>query len=86
MTVATTPRALLQADKARRNQEAALAAFLARKAEIDSMLTRLQALSAEHFDIAPDAVHWGHVGTLAHYAEGLKRITDAAFREGEHKE
>ena len=86
MTLAPTPRALLQADKARRNQEAALAAFLARKAEIDSMLTRLQAQSAEHFDIAPDEVHWGHVGTLAHYAESLKRITDAVFREGEHKE
>lgn len=86
MTIAPTPRALLQADKARRNQDAALAAFLARKADIDGMLARLQALSAEHFDIASDEVHWGHVGTLAHYAEGLKRITDAAFREGEHKE
>lgn len=86
MTIVPTPRALMQANKARHNQEAALAAFLARKAEIDSMLTRLQALSAEHFDIASDEVHWGHVGTLAHYADGLKRITDAAFRKGEHKE
>jgi len=62
----------------------ALAAFVARKAEIDTMLDRLAALSADHFDVSPDDVHWGHVGTLAHYAELLKRITDSAFNEGEH--
>jgi hypothetical protein len=62
----------------------ALNAFIARKAEIDAMLERLAALSADHFDVSPDDVHWGHVGTLAHYAELLKRITDSAFKEGEH--
>lgn len=62
----------------------ALAAFIARKAEIDAMLERLTTLSADHFDVSPDDVHWGHVGTLAHYAELLKRITDSAFKEGEH--
>jgi hypothetical protein len=31
-------------------------------------------------------VTWAHVGTLEHYAELLKRITDSAFREGEHAE
>jgi hypothetical protein len=29
---------------------------------------------------------WSHVGTLAHYAELLKRITEAAFKEGEYAE
>lgn len=62
----------------------ALAAFIARKAEIDQMLTRLAALSKDHFNVNPDAVHWGDVGTLADYAELLKRITDSAFNEGEH--
>ena len=62
----------------------ALNAFIARKAEIDAMLERITMLSADHFDVSPDDVHWGHVGTLAHYAELLKRITDSAFREGEH--
>ena len=62
----------------------ALAAFIARKAEIDTMLERINTLSADHFDVSPDDVHWGHVGTLAHYAELLKRITDSAFKEGEH--
>jgi hypothetical protein len=64
----------------------ALAAFMARKAEIDTMLERIAALSADYFDVSPDDVHWGHVGTLAHYAELLKRITDSAFKEGEHAE
>jgi hypothetical protein len=64
----------------------ALDAFIARKVEIDAMLARLTALSDEHFEVHPDEVHWGHVGTLAHYAELMKRITDSAFREGEHAE
>ncbi|SNT20489.1 hypothetical protein SAMN05880556_13418 [Azospirillum sp. RU38E] len=67
-----------------RDKTPALDAFLARKAEIDTMLARLTALSDEHFNVAPDDIHWGHVGTLATYAELLKRITDAAFHEGEH--
>jgi hypothetical protein len=49
----TTPRHELRAEKARRNREAALEAFIGRKAEIDGMLARLQALSGEHFDLAP---------------------------------
>ena len=67
-------------------KDAALDAFLARKAEIDTMLERIQALSEEHFNAHPDEINWGHVGTLSHYAELLKRITDAAFCEGEHAE
>ncbi|EME71009.1 hypothetical protein H261_05469 [Paramagnetospirillum caucaseum] len=64
----------------------ALDTFLVRKAEIDTMLARLQALSDEHFNWSPDEINWGHVGTMAHYAEMLKRITDSAFKEGEHAE
>ncbi len=71
--------------RAPRNAQA-LDAFIARKVEIDAMLARLAAFSDEHFKVHPDEVHWGHVGTLAHYAELLKRITDSAFREGEHAE
>jgi hypothetical protein len=67
-----------------RSNEDALAAFVQKKAEIDAMLTRLQALSDDHFGVAPDEVTWGDVGTLEHYAELLKRITDSAFSEGDH--
>jgi hypothetical protein len=66
------------------NRRTALDAFIAKKTEIDTMLTRLAALSADHFNTAPDAINWGDVGTLTHYAELLKRITDSAFKEGEH--
>ena len=64
----------------------ALDAYIARKTEIDTVLTRLTALSDEHFGAEPEAITWADVGTLAHYAELLKRITDSAFREGEHAE
>jgi hypothetical protein len=69
-----------------RSNQDALAAFVANKAEIDVMLTRLQALSDDHFGYGPDEVTWSHAEGLAHYAELLKRITDMAFNEGEHAE
>jgi hypothetical protein len=71
-------------DQIAKSNENALAAFASKKAEIDEMLTRLQALSADHFGCGPDEVTWSHVGTLEHYAELLKRITDSAFNKGEH--
>jgi hypothetical protein len=61
-------------------------AFIARKARIDTMLARLAELSDDHFNVHPDEVTWGHVGTLEHYAEFLNRITDSAFEEDEHAE
>jgi hypothetical protein len=80
----TTPRHQLRAEKVARNREAALSAFIGKKAEIDAMLARLAHLSDDHFNASPDEVNWGHVGTLEHYASLLKRITDSAFGEGEH--
>lgn len=47
---APTPRHQLRAEKARRNREAALSAFMSKKAEIDEMLGRLQSLSDAHFE------------------------------------
>ena len=67
-----------------RSNQDALAAVVQKKAEIDTMLARIQALSEEHFGYAPDEITWSHLGTLEHYAELLKRITDMAFHEGEH--
>ena len=62
----------------------ALDAFLAAKVEIDAMLERLAALSADHLDTHPDEIDWGDVGTLNHYRAKLREITDSAFGEGEH--
>ena len=67
-----------------RSSAQALAAFVSKKAEIDTMLTRLQALSDDHFGYSPDEVTWAHVGTLENYADLLKRITDSAFTEGDY--
>jgi hypothetical protein len=67
-----------------KSNDDALAAFVARKAELDAMLTRIQKLSDDHFGVAPDEVTWGDVGSLGHYAGLLKRITDMAFSEGGH--
>ena len=50
------------------------------------MLERLTALSANHFDTHPDEIDWGHVGTLNHYRDRLREITDSAFKEGEYAE
>lgn len=62
----------------------ALDAFIAAKSEIDAMLERLAAHSADHFKTSPDEINWGHVGTLNHYRAKLREISDMAFREGEH--
>ena len=69
-----------------KSKEEALAAFVSKKAEIDEILTRLRALSDDHFGYSPDEVSWDHVVTLGYYTELLKRITDQAFNEGEHAE
>ena len=82
----TTPRHQLRAEKARKNQEAALAAFIGKKAEIDAMLARLQALSDDHFGFDPEAVNWGAVGSIDHVASDLREITDFLFGEGEYAE
>ena len=68
----------------RRDNTKALAAFMAKKQEIDAMLARIAGNSDDHFGVMPDDVSWGHLGTLEDYAALLKRITDIAFREGEH--
>ncbi len=73
----TTRRAIARNDKS-------LNAFLAAKFEIDAMLARLKTLSDDHFETHPDAINWGHVGSLNHYASLLRQITDSAFKEGEH--
>ena len=76
-------RDALRAERVRRDREAARDAFIGRKAEIDAMLARLQALSDDHFNRNPDEINWGHVGEISDNAALLKRITDGAFREGD---
>jgi hypothetical protein len=63
---------------------AALAAFIAHKAEIDTILARLTALSSDHFGPGKDSVTWGDVGTLGGSLKALREISDATFHEGEY--
>ncbi len=67
-----------------KTNDAALDAFIAAKTEIDAMLARLAAHSADHFETSPDEINWGHVGTLNHFRAKLREIADMAFCEGEH--
>ena len=66
------------------SNDKALNAFVSAKADIDTMLERLTALSDDHFETNPDEINWGDVGTLNHYASLLRQITDSAFKECEH--
>lgn len=68
----------------RSNNSEALAAFLAHRAEIDRILVQLTDLSAEHFNVLPEEVNWGHAGTLEYRAKRLKDIAGAAFGEDEY--
>lgn len=66
-----------------KNNAKPLDAFSQRRGEIDAALARIKTLSDDHFNVKPDQVNWGDVGTLDDYAKLLKRITDSAFHEGE---
>lgn len=54
----------------------ALDEFILQKMAIDQSLKLLQALSNEHFNVAPDEVKWADAGSLAHVAALLKEITN----------
>jgi hypothetical protein len=59
-----------------KTDDAALATFVARKAEIEAELDCIRAAS-------PEDVNWGHVGTLVHYRARPLEITDMALHGGE---
>lgn len=67
-----------------RTNDAALTAFIAKKAEIDTMLARLQTFSEDYFGADPERLNWADVGSLEYKANLLKQISDFAFGEGEH--
>lgn len=69
-----------------KTNDAALYAFIAARAEIDDLLARLVAHSADHFGYIPEEVTLGHVAMLDHYRARLREITDMAVRELEHSE
>ena len=64
----------------------AVEVFIAAKLEFDDLLERLKDKSDDHFDVDPDRVDWGHVGTLNKHLADLREIGDAVFKEGEFAE
>jgi hypothetical protein len=67
------------------NHQNAQSAFIAKKAQIDTILSRLQKLSGEHFELDPDKVDWGDVGAIGHVLDYLQEASDFIFHEGEYK-
>ena len=61
-----------------------LAAFMARKIEIDAMLQQLTELSANHFVVDPEGVDWRCRGTLGHDYQLLRQVCNSAFQEGDY--
>ncbi len=59
-----------------KTNEAALAAFMAGKTEIDTLLARIAAASEDHFGTNPERATWGDVGSLSFITERLKEITE----------
>jgi hypothetical protein len=71
-------------DRAARNQERSLAAFLKHKAEFDALLAELQQASDDHFGADPETVVWGEAAWLADATAKLKDIADAHFKRGDY--
>lgn len=65
-------------------RQTALDAYIEKKAEFDHLLSKLQEVSSEHFDIQPDKINWGHVGDITKYTYILRQITDVVFKQSEH--
>lgn len=70
--------------RATRNEKQSLDAFLAQKAEFDTLLADLQCMSEDHFGADPETVLWGDVGSLSDWNRQLRQVTDAYFKRGEH--
>jgi len=64
------------------DQEQVLSAFLAVKAEIDTLLGQLQALSNEHFHAAPESLNWVLVGGLVYAKDKLREVAIFLGTEG----
>ncbi len=69
---------------AARNQERSLEAFIAKKAEFDTLLAELKQASDDHFGADPEAVLWGEAAWLSDVTAKLKDIADQHFRRGEY--
>lgn len=56
------------------NRETAVQVFTHNIASARELLTMIRRHLDDHMGVAPDEVHWGHVGDAAHTVEQLKEI------------
>ena len=68
---------------AKRNAEDA---FLEHYTTIVKQIEMLKEAADDHFDCNPDDIHWGHVGTLAHYSKTLGELLNSINHTGEYAE
>lgn len=69
--------------KTKKKQEA-IDAYIGKAANIQAMLERLKESADDHFGDDPDAITWGHVGSLGSIEEKLQHLCDMVFKEGEY--
>jgi len=65
---------MMARNKAQRDNSQALAAFMTNKDQIDQLLAALKNLSDEHFNVSPEDVNWGHVGSQSYWLERLQQV------------
>ena len=69
-----------------KNNDKALAAFMANISDIHERLDELKAYFDDHMETSPDDIHWGHVGDAGMFLERLTELTDRAFNRSEYAE
>jgi len=69
-----------------KTNETALNKFMTNIAEATALLEELSEYFADHMQVNPDDVNWGHVGDASYFLEKMKEMTDKAFNRGEYAE
>ncbi|MCL2223582.1 MAG: hypothetical protein FWB96_01295 [Defluviitaleaceae bacterium] len=67
-----------------KNNDQALAAFMAKIAEAKERIEELNAYADDHIGDSPEEINWGHVGSAGYFVEKLTELTDWAFGRGEY--
>jgi len=65
--------------------EKALAEFMARVAEANTLLGELTSFMENHMETNSDDINWGDVGNAEYIVGQLTELTDWAFKRGEYE-
>lgn len=55
-------------------EQTAEQAFLANHSRLGDLLAKLQKAHEDHFEVNPEAIHWGHVGSMGKACEDLEEL------------